>query len=405
MEQITEKQPQDAEFEETKSSQWNRVFGWLRRNKNPVEETVAPKLTFKQKLAQLTVSQWFYFLAFVALIVTVDEAEKGDAVSTVVVVLAGIGLSRELWHLFNAVWSKTLGKGALLVLYAGTANIAIAISALKINAISGIEPSPFIFTLGFATLLMLPIWLVSATILFMAIALVIGNIWLLCSILLRLIGVKVPVHWEDKSFVIVTMILRIIMIPVLIFGLATFIQPYAEQMDVFDQPIAVFDHSLDEEQLRQLREVDPQEYTRLVAELREQGVLNDAVIGRLEELPITTDGAVVATSSDVAEANTGEGEVLSSAIEEQATEEQGGEGQGTDEGSDEAKEQRSRFLDQTIAHFIFHFETYPHSACKKSLDQRSLVIDENMVFLAERDTSELGYKFSVQECQPRYEKE
>ena len=51
-----------------------------------------------------------------------------------------------------------LGKGLILVLYAATANFALAISAIEINIITGIEPGPFVFTLGFATLIMLPFW-------------------------------------------------------------------------------------------------------------------------------------------------------------------------------------------------------------------------------------------------------
>jgi hypothetical protein len=45
--------------------------------------------------------------------------------------------------------------------------------------------------------------------------------------------------------------------------------------------------------------------------------------------------------------------------------------------------------------FIYYFETYPKSACKKGLLQRSLPIDENLTLLVTEDDSALGYQFSV----------
>jgi hydrogenase-4 membrane subunit HyfE len=48
-----------------------------------------------------------------------------------------------------------LSKALTLVLCAATTYFALAISALKINLIRGIEPRPFIFTLSFSTLIML----------------------------------------------------------------------------------------------------------------------------------------------------------------------------------------------------------------------------------------------------------
>jgi hypothetical protein len=54
--------------------------------------------------------------------------------------IAGAGVIRELWHVFNRIWEHMLGKALILFLYAATANFALAISALKINVITGIEP-------------------------------------------------------------------------------------------------------------------------------------------------------------------------------------------------------------------------------------------------------------------------
>jgi hypothetical protein len=62
------------------------------------------------------------------------------------------------------------------------------------------------------------------------------------------------------------------------------------------------------------------------------------------------------------------------------------------------EEDQIKWLDKLIAGFIYHFETYPKSACRKSPLQRSLPIDENLLLLVAEDDSALGYQFSVGPC-------
>jgi hypothetical protein len=66
------------------------------------------------------------------------------------------------------------------------------------------------------------------------------------------------------------------------------------------------------------------------------------------------------------------------------------------------EEGQIKWLDRLIAGFIYHFETYPRSACKKSPLERSLPIDENLILLVTEDDSTLGYKFSVGPCVGNY---
>jgi hypothetical protein len=63
-----------------------------------------------------------------------------------------------------------------------------------------------------------------------------------------------------------------------------------------------------------------------------------------------------------------------------------------------AVEGHIKWLDKLIAGFIYHFETYPKSACKKSRSQRSLPMDENLILLVTADDSALGYQFNVGPC-------
>lgn len=339
MDQITDTRPaKDADFKY--KNKFFSVAGFMER--------FSHRESFKYKLSQLTLSQWFYVVASLLFVVLFDGDYENDGLVWVGVI-AGIGLFRELWHLFQRVWDKMLGKGIILILYAATANFALAISALKINAIAGIEPTPFVFTLGFTTLLMLPFWLTIATALFFSIALVALNFWLLISILLRLVRIKIQVHWEDRSFVFITMIMRLVLIPAVIMTLGTIIMPYAKQIETFDGPVNFLSvQDLTDEQVQQLRESSEEKAEAML----EQFKLKNA----------TTEDA---------EQNSGAKKV--------------------------------RHLDRIVATFIYWFETYPNSGCVKAENQRSLVIDENSILVVERDKSELGFKFAVLPCVPKYQ--
>ncbi|WP_185969361.1 hypothetical protein [Aliiglaciecola sp. M165] len=339
MDQITDtRRSQDADFKYK-----NKLFSVA-----GLMERFSHRESFKYKLSQLTLSQWFYVVASLLFVVLFDGDYENDGLVWVGVI-AGIGLFRELWHLFQRVWDKMLGKGIILILYAATANFALAISALKINAIAGIEPTPFVFTLGFTTLLMLPFWLTITTALFFSIALVALNFWLLISILLRLVRIKIQVHWEDRSFVFITMIMRLVLIPAVIMTLGTIIMPYAKQIETFDGPVNFLSvQDLTDEQVQQLRESSEEKAEAML----EQFKLKNA----------TTEDA---------EQNSGAKKV--------------------------------RHLDRIVATFIYWFETYPNSGCVKAENQRSLVIDENSILVVERDKSELGFKFAVLPCVPKYQ--
>jgi len=300
--------------------------------------------SIRKKFSQLTLSQWMYFIAALLLLVHVEKDIEQDYELLWVGAIAGVGLVRELWHVFNRIWEHMLGKAFILVLYAATANFALAISALKINIITGIEPGPFIFTLGFATLIMLPFWLLMSSIMFFSVALVAGNLWLVIGLLLRLVRIKVKVHWEDKVFVIITMIMRLVLIPYVITSIFFMAVPYAKQIELFEQPIALFKQSVADNK-------DETDALNDTIEINETDNKNITI--RLNQRPFTIP------------------------VDEEG---------------------HIKWLDKVIAGFIYHFETYPKSACKKSPQQRSLPIDENLRLLVAEDDSALGYKFSVGPC-------
>jgi hypothetical protein len=229
--------------------------------------------SLRRKLSELTLSQWMYTIAFVLLLNNMDKDITQDPALMWVGLIAGVGLSRELWHVFNRIWQHMLGKGFILVLYAATANFALAVSALKINAIAGIEPSPFIFTLGFTTLIMLPFWLLVASIIFFSVALIAGNLWLIISILLRLVRVRVKVHWEDQSFVFITMLLRLLLIPYVIMSIIFMAIPYAEQIELFDHPIAMLKQAKQEDKPT-VQALDPETVSEVMSDAESESTLN-----------------------------------------------------------------------------------------------------------------------------------
>lgn len=332
---------------------------------NKLKGVIKPR--FREKLSTLTISQWFYFAAFICLLSFVDDIDETDNGLYLVEILAGIGMLREFLHLFHQVWQKILGKGFILVLYAGTANFALAVSAIKINAIAGIEPSPFIFTLGFTTLIMLPFWLTVATVAFFSIALICVNLWILISILLRIVRIKIKVHWEDRSFVFFTMFLRLILIPMVIMTLGLMIKPYAEQIELFDGAAVMFDaDQFSPEQIEQIQGASDEEVMALLKEFQTQNV---------EQHQLLNDKASDPDASSESNSDS--------------------------ESESEPKSSHTRYLDTMVATFIYWFEAYPYSKCLKLPQQRSLIIDENLMLLVEKDKSELGYNFSVQECIPR----
>lgn len=337
--------PPEPQLDPTFIPRWRRIYQ-------------ASLYSLRRKLSELTLSQWMYLFAILLLISSADQDVEAESTLVWVGVIAGIGLARELWHVFNRIWHNILGKGLVFVLYAATANFAVAVSALKINEIAGIEPFPFVFTIGFATLLMLPFWLLVASVVFFSIALIAGNIWLLISILLRFIRIKVQVHWEDKSFVFLTMLLRIVLIPYVIMSTFFVAVPYAEQIELFKHPIAIIKAaSNDQEKEQTTPEPDEQ--------MSQDIVIND---GEESGVKVTIDPTMAKLLSSDEESDIG-------------------------------------VLDKLIAGFIYRFETYPNSVCKKKPEQHSMIIDENFMLLVERDDSELGYHFSVGPCVGRFEQD
>lgn len=409
------------------------IWAVLARIKNRVSRFLG---WFSDKFRDLTFSQWCYFIAAAMLLSFLSEPQENDDYMLVVGVIAGFGLLRELWQIFMRIWEHTFGKGVLFVLYASTANIALAVSALKINAISGIEPQTFVFTMGFTTMLMLPFWILLASVLFLGSAIVLLSLWSLLSFVLRLFRIRLKTLWQDKSFAILTMWMRIVFIPFLIIVMVKFIEPYIEQLDVFDDT-PIFD-------AQAIAQMPEEEFISLANKLKNSGEqpLSSEDEATLDELGISgAQRLMIRNMSDedlnklVATIKSGEldnllepgpeqkttetktlfpGVTVTTVENQQESEEQALSDSTPDDTKsaldesepEDSEEKNTRTLDKLIAGFIYQFEAYRFSACKKAENQRVLTIDENTIFVIEKDkTQDLGYRFSVAPCIPGWSDE
>ncbi|WP_371195091.1 hypothetical protein [Glaciecola sp. SC05] len=285
---------------------------------------------------QFTPSQLCYFIASLLLIPCIIF----DGFEIIwVALIAFAGLLREVLNVFHKVWESTIGKSLVVVLYASTANLALAFAALKINAITSIEPAPFIFTLGFTTLMLMPFWIALSSIVIFLLVLVLANVWLLISLLLRLVGFNIKIHWEDKKRAVLTMILRIVLIPIVLAHLVNVMLPFANT-DLLDGPM---------------------------------------------HLTFNTEQADFDANKELPQVET---EALEEAL--------------NGDNSEQELRNNQLFIENIIANFIFYFESYPSSACIKSDLQRSVMINEDLVLLISRNEQAIhGYDYEVRECLPR----
>jgi hypothetical protein len=316
---------------------------------------------------QYTPSQWCYFVSGFLLIISIFTPYE---FFTFTALLAFVGLLRELTNIFHKIWDSNVGKGFIILIYASTANLALAFAALKINIITGIEPGPFIFTLGFTTLVLMPFWIALSSIVVFLFVLILANIWLFISVFLRVIGFKVKVHWEDKNRAFLTMILRIVLIPIVLVHLVTIMIPYASgdlarNIGVNGEGIWI--------------NFEPELEPKLELELNNLEQESDSTELQLEQTQTSLNSEL--TEQEIAQLPSSDEQELVDSIQ-----------------------QKQKLIESMIAHFIFYLESYSKSACVKAEDQHSVVIDENMILLIRKnEENPIGYDYEVKACQPRYQ--
>lgn len=329
-------------------------------------------------------SQWCYFFSAL-LILLYFTTDTGESILTLAGWIAFLGLTRELLHLFNRIWHTTLGKSVILILYASAANIALAYAAMNINYITGVEPTPFVFTLGFTTLVLMPFWITLSTVVFFSIFMIGANLWLLVRLPLKLIGFNIQLHWEDRHRALLTMVLRIVLIPFAITAIFSFTLPYFT--DFMNEDHRTADVQPVESEPTQ---TTPPELTVAPVQPAPQG--QRALPAEVQQ---QIDRATADLSADVQQQ-----------VKQDISNAQMFDIYFSDDSSEqEIEETRKKglLIKRLIANFIWYLEAYPNSRCQKPNDARSVPIDELSVLFIHRDAdSELGYRYEVAECKLRY---
>ncbi len=325
--------------------------------------------------------------------------------------VAFIGLVRELLHLFQHIWDNLIGKTVILILYASTANIAIAYAAMQINSITGIEPTPFVFALGFTALVLLPVWVTLSTIIVFSFFLIAVNLWLLVRLPLKMIGFNVQLHWEDKKNAVLTMLLRIFLIPFAVTSVLTFTYPYFA--DFVDEPLGIENQNFlgDNSHTSNGLESDS-----LVVKPKQSPIDNESVdLPKQQKLdsnePLTSavhEGEnQLPTSSKVNVENQKESTALTITdafrtgnLDEDINLKFSLPNNNDGLANDSTNSKKP--VRQLIAHFIWYLEAYPRSKCIKPDAARTVPIDEIAVLvITQNKEAELGYNYEVIECELR----
>ena len=377
--------------------------------------------------SQYNYSQWCYFIAGILVVWNFLHVQEPSYI------LAGwvafIGLVRELLHLVKHIWDNLIGKTVILIIYASTANIAIAYAAMQINSITGIEPTPFVFSLGFTALVLLPIWVTLSTIVVFSFFLVAVNLWLLIRLPLKMIGFNLQLHWEDKKNAVLTMLLRIVLVPFAVAAVLSLTYPYLA--DFVDEPLGLQTQSSDTPSSKVTNEPSKEgEQVPLEMPVGEQPT-SELQIDNIEpltkvtsetedQLPTTAPADINMVNNDVdnlspspnPEPLKDEKEqtrkaklTLAEAIKTGNLDEDiafNFELPDIDEPENEWLAKNKKPVRQLIAHFIWFLEAYPYSKCIKPENARTVPIDEIAVLIITQDESaELGYQYEVTECELR----
>lgn len=124
-------------------------------------------INFKTWFNQYTSGQKLYMTALLVFVFFLFSEEGDYFLFKLSGVIALFAMAVDIWPGFIRVWNTFLGRIIILVTYAVVANIAIAASYQKLNEVVGIDPSPLFYSIGFVTLLMAPIFILTITLLVM----------------------------------------------------------------------------------------------------------------------------------------------------------------------------------------------------------------------------------------------
>jgi len=280
--------------------------------------------------------------------------------------IAMIGMLRELLDIFTRVWQTLLGKSLIFILYVIVGNFTLAVAARKVNYIAGVDPDSLIYAQGFTTVLVLPLWLLLLTSMSLILLFTLGNVWFLflkLVNLLRLHPIKVRV---GERFSVLFIFIRLLLIsPIMV----TLIQPlnwYNDELNIEIPGIT----------LNTKQSIDINEDISVEKESTEAGLI--------DAITVTKQTATNLSDIDNLDVN----QQVDGIINEKS----------------EVIKEKDKYtnFDRAIATFVYEYETFQRSRCKKSAAERVSIIGEDVILVAEKVADHaLGYKFTARSCQLR----
>lgn len=325
----------------------------------------------------LTLPQKIYTLAFVLLIIVIFTDDV-IALSTVGFV-AIVGMAIEHWPKFVATWDNLLGRFLMIIFYAIVANFAVAFAAQKLNSIIGIDPSPLFYSIGFAALLMAPIWMLALSVLGM----VIYTLFLQVVILIRLMSKLLRLERFTGKYTgnnrLSFVVLKLVLVIPMFYGLVSAMDVYSRN----DSGTVAGTRAHN----GQINAVMTQNFATKFGEQVTQ--FNGKNTSNSDE-ETTNDIKTPELTSN--EHNSQEVENASDNLTP----------------SDVSADNKATIIDadleitfgHLIAMFVHHVELFQYSQCIKSDRERVLFIGEFDILVSEPDAEQpYGYKFSVRNCE------
>lgn len=269
--------------------------------------------------------------------------------------VAIIAMAMELWPRFVASWNSLFGRFVIIVSYAIVANFAVAFAAQKLNEVIGVDPSPLFYSIGFASLMMAPIWMLALSAFVMVIYTLFLQAVILFKIILKVLRIEQFVPIKSQKNGLKFALVKLILIPAMFSTLIASIEYYGGEIS---QP----------------KFVDKQfNFNPLTDEKNAQQANVPAVQSLNEKVSAAT------TNNDV-----GFKVKQPQAVEAEV----------------KTGENNSATFNQIIALFVHHVELFKFSQCIKTEQERVLFIGEFDILVSEPDpTHPNKFKFSVRNCQ------
>lgn len=291
--------------------------------------------------------------------------------------IAIIGMAMELWPKFVAAWNNLLGRFVIIISYAVVANFAVAFAAQKVNEVIGIDPTPLFYSIGFATLLMAPIWMLTLSAAVMVVYVIFLQSLILLRILLKLVRLDKFFQSASPKSSFSMALVKLILIPAMLTTLVAAIEFYSGEFDASDMQNTV----------KSIGKNSPYNKGNKSDEDSENDDLTiDLSVNKERENAVEIQEAVLVDHSGGDNAKSPDKKTTGELVNENTAE--------------DVELNIDFTFNHLISIFVHNVELFKYSQCIKTDKERVLSIGEFDILVSEPDeTAQYGHKFTVRNCQ------